>query len=384
MSRPSYMVVAGRTDQRSNILGSLKDRLLRNGLALDVAPLEIPSTLKFGSFDDLIRLADQSSSYDSRIADTFKNVDRVAKDVNVSNEIIVNLGANQRVSHEVHIAHFEWDDTKYPRTRPVRDNVDSLVSSCLKHADEIRSKSYSFTETKNLINKVSAKTGLSYFQADMIDVLVPEVIRPEDLIESEHLTTVVVVVPSNKEKEFLNNYANISKFVAPTSAQKFAVPADRDGNLLYGVSIFKTIIDEFALGLKAMGCMYRKFSYDRDAYDLLCQKRIALEGQRSSEESNLIALCQAALGDIWVSWVHLKGFRAFCEATLRFGVNSPWSAFVIKLPSGGGNDVKVRDALDSIFDGEHNKKAHEDHNIPREFAGDLGGSDNYMTLPLFG
>lgn len=90
------MVIAGKSEERSNILNSLKDRLCRTGLCLDVTPLHVPSSLKFGAFDDLIRLADQSSVYDTKVAEVFKSIDRVGKDISGTSEISVNLGANQK------------------------------------------------------------------------------------------------------------------------------------------------------------------------------------------------------------------------------------------------------------------------------------------------
>lgn len=283
----------------------------------------------------------------------------------------------------MYISQFEWDDTKYPRTRPVKDNVDVLVSGALKNGDEVRSKSYAFSEIKNLIQKLSPKTSMGHMQSELIDVLTPEVVSEDDFIETEHLTSIVVVVPSSREKDFLAKYAYAAEFVVPESAQKFRVPQDRDGNILYRVILFKTVIDEFASKVKAQcGAIYRKFSYSEEAYERLSRQRAQIEAQRGSEESSLLQLCKSSLADVWVSWVHLKGFRCFCESTLRFGVNSEWESFVLKLPA-NFNENKVRDTLDHIY-GIGKDEKNDEHAIPREFAGDLGGADNYMTLPIFG
>lgn len=62
---------------------------------------------------------------------------------------------------------------------------------------------------------------VSFANAELVDVLTPEIVSPGDFIEKEHLTTVLVIVPRGQDKEFLATYEKSDKNVVPRSAKQF-------------------------------------------------------------------------------------------------------------------------------------------------------------------
>lgn len=64
--------------------------------------------------------------------------------------------------------------------------------------------------------------GTTLSNADMTEILTPDVVAADDFVTKEHLTTVLVIVPRGGEKEFLDSYERVDPFVVPRSAKKFS------------------------------------------------------------------------------------------------------------------------------------------------------------------
>lgn len=62
--------------------------------------------------------------------------------------------------------------------------------------DEVRIKTAAFNETKQSHAAACKKDAANFLQRDLVDVLTPEKVSDDDFIETEHLKTVVAVVPS--------------------------------------------------------------------------------------------------------------------------------------------------------------------------------------------
>ena len=93
------------------------------------------------------------------------------------------------------------------------------------HGDEeVRNKATQYSDLKTQLNATTKKDSGSLVQKDLIDVLTPDVVRPDDFINTEYLTTVVVIVARGAEKDWLSFYEYSTEFVAPKSTKKF--PAD--------------------------------------------------------------------------------------------------------------------------------------------------------------
>lgn len=95
-----------------------------------------------------------------------------------------------------------------------------------------------------------------------------------NLSSSEYLEIVYVAVPKNLEKEFNSKYERLSSMVVPRSASKLT--AD-DEFVLYNVTIFKKVKEEFAQKCREEKFQVRDFTYDAAVVDKQKQELQELE-----------------------------------------------------------------------------------------------------------
>merc|ERR1712070_739138 len=156
----------------------------------------------------------------------------------------------------------------------------------------------------------------------------------DDFFETEHMTTVCVIVSRGNDKDFLAKYETFCDDVVPGSAKHFSKLNDKDGNMLFRVVLFKTGVEAFKKSCREKRFVPRDFEYSKDGYATLLKTRADLEEQTSSMLQKLKELCQAAWSDVMVAWIHVKAMRIFVECILRFGMPAQFGAYIVSPKSG--------------------------------------------------
>lgn len=353
----SYLLLACHRGEESKeaILSVLKSRVA--SYVKEVSLFQVPENLKFGTFDSLIKLMDDLAKFDAQVETVVRRIERQMLDLDQNADFKV-LFRQKTMTVESYIRSFVWDETKFPRNRALADNLGSLMQNVQRIDEDVKNKAYQFSDSKTAIqNNSKAKgVGLSLVSADLVDILTPEVVRPGDFIEKEHLVTVLVVVPGDSEKEFLESYEGIHEFVVPRSAKKFekiergkVLPiSDKDGASLWRVLIFKSALEQFAAGCKKLKMTVREFRYSPEAYHEQQQLSSSLQTELQKQEAGLKRHCAAAFSDALLAWMHLKSMRIFVEAILRYGVPPNFAGFVVK-PTSAKSLPKLRTALGEVF-----------------------------------
>lgn len=343
----AYWIVACSASEqpREAIYSILRSRIQNNSLASDSAVLDVPKELKFGSFDDLIRMADDLIKHDSTCEQVVRRLERQVLEIDPSAELKV---IYQRITMTVdqYLHRFVWDEGRYPKSRQMRDNIEMLISTITRIDDEVRVKAGAFNETKQSHATASRKDATNFTQRDLIDVLTPEKVANDDFVDTEHLTTVAVVVPSGLEDMWLNTYEGLDSFVVPRSTKKFP-GTDKEGNTLWKVTIFKSSLEAFRSAARAKRFIIREFKYNPNALSTKLEERSKLEAEKNKQESFMSRVCLASFSDACIAWVHIKTMRVFVEAVLRFGVPPNFATFLIKPCH--SKEKKLRKELDDIF-----------------------------------
>jgi V-type H+-transporting ATPase subunit C len=231
---------------------------------------------------------------------------------------------------EDYVSKFSWDEIKYPRSRSVQDNIQAILTSIQKLDEEIKVKTQQYTDAKQHAALYARKDQASHIQRDLVDLLTPENVKDGDFVYSEHLTTLIVVVPRGADNEFINHYHNFDQYVVPGSAERISAD-DKEGNSLWRVVMFKSAIDAFKTACRTHRYTVREFIFDGKKYGEIVQARQQSEIDIKTHEANLRRVCQAAFSDAMVAWIHMKAVRTFVEAVLRYGVPPNFGAFLIKV-----------------------------------------------------
>jgi len=249
---------------------------------------------------------------------------------------------------EDYVNKFSWDEIKYPRSRSVQDNIQAILTTVQKLDEEIKIKTQQYTDSKQQAALYARKDQVSHIQRDLVDLLTPETVKSDDFVYSEHLITLIVVVPRGADAEFVNHYHGFDQYVVPGSAERIAAD-DKEGNSLWRVVMFRSAVDAFKTACRTHRYTVRDFVYDSKKYTEIIQARGKSESDVKSQEMSLRRVCQAAFSDALVAWIHMKAIRTFVEAVLRYGVPPNFGAFLIKIGKHASKSAKLRSELVQVF-----------------------------------
>ena len=307
----------------------------------------MPENLKFGSFDSLIKLVDDLTKYDSQVESVVRRVERQVCDMDSSVELTV-ISQRSEVPVDEYLVRFRWDDVKYPRARSLQDNLQVLLSGVQRIDEEVKNKSQLYSDAKQQASVLSRKDQVSHIQRDLVDVLIPETVSVDDFVYTEHLTTLVVVVPRGADADFVNLYSTFDEYIVPESGKRVS-PDDKEGNSLWRVVMFKTAVDGFKTHCRQHRFTVRDFVYESHKYEEVLGARNNADLELKKQESIVRKICQAAFSDAMVAWVHLKAIRTFVESVLRFGVPPNFGAYLICKPN-SSKMGKIRNDLSQVFE----------------------------------
>ncbi|EEA06592.1 vacuolar ATP synthase subunit C, putative [Cryptosporidium muris RN66] len=343
--------------------------LKKVGQNIEVMQFDIPFSLKFGAFDDLVRLADELIKHDTGIEVVLRRVERMALDLDPTMELRIIW---QRSSYTIkqYLCHFSWDHAKFPKERSMHENLNALLQGIQKLDTDLRSKSSQFNEIKqavlnnlgkdfnsnsNIQSSNGSGSGVKLTNGllttkDLIDVITPDVIDESDILFTEHISTVFVVVPKGQHDSFLKYYERSDPYVVPKSAKFIPKIIDKEGNELVRVFLFQSSMESFKQNCKSRKFTVRDdFHYSQEKYRTLMENRKKLVQEKGKQEKYLKRMCFASFSDIFISWLHIKAMRCFVEAVLRYGVPPQFASFLIRMDVSSSKFAKAKNVVETTF-----------------------------------
>lgn len=146
----SYQILAchGGSGSKDQLYQNLKDRV--TNVCDEVCRFSVPDQLKFGSFDSLIKLMDDLSKQDAAVEAILRKVERQMLELDATCEFKV-LFRQKTMSVESYVRSFQWDDTKFPRTRSLGENLAQLTTTIGRVDEDVKNKAYSYTDVKTVL-----------------------------------------------------------------------------------------------------------------------------------------------------------------------------------------------------------------------------------------
>lgn len=321
-----WIVAAGGGDV--NYLQNLKSR----GIFGAPTNFNVPD-LKFGSFDNLVRLTDDLQKNDGQVDTILHRLERQYLELD-PNAVFKVRTRREEKDFSQYANTFQWDEGMFSKERTIGDNLEGLMKKISKIDEEARNKTAQYNELKSQRGAVAKKDAANLLTKELVDVLTPGVVvekgsAEDDFIYTDHLTTVCVVLPRGAEKDFLKCYERLAKGVVPQSARQFTQVTDKDKNTVWRVVLFKSGADEFRRACREKKFLPREFTYDKKAYEALQRNRDEAEKAVNQQHQVVTALYKAAWSDTAVAWMHVKAMRVFVESVLRFGSKAKFQAFVL-------------------------------------------------------
>jgi V-type H+-transporting ATPase subunit C len=242
------------------------------------------------------------------------------------------MSQTKSIPFDKYLREWRWDDAKYPKMRGLQNNLTLLLSTANKLEEEARTKSSQYNDLKNAQTAMQKKDSGSLVARDLTDVLTPDRVEEDDFINTQHLTTLVVILPQSNVEAFLKSYEIYAENVVPRSAKQFTkVPKSEDGTQVWRVVLFRSSVDAFmkkSREEKQGTC--RQFEYSVSTYEKVKTQREELKKECERQDKMMYHFCKASLSDVLVAWVHIKAMRIFVESVLRFGVPPNFASFIIQ------------------------------------------------------
>lgn len=292
-------------------------------------------TLRVGTLDSLIAVADAITRDDKTLEATAERVLRQYRELSPSGDIPLVEG----VDLLEYVTDFEWDEAKFTSTDSLSDIRKAIVEQVMRLEEDMKIRSNEYTTSKQQLTSIERKA-----QGNLMTRSLQTIVEEKHVISSDHLTTIFVVFPAYNEQEFLESYEQLTEFVVPRSANK--VVADSE-YCLYGVVLFKTSVEKFKAACRDKRYTARDFVFDKDAISKSAEEELRLKDLVEEQQVTFTKWSETAFAETFIAMVHLKVLRAFAESVLRYGL--PVNFDVALLLPKGRSESRLRSSLNEMF-----------------------------------
>ncbi|CAG4966341.1 unnamed protein product [Colias eurytheme] len=244
-----------------------------------------------------------------------------------------------------YLTRFQWDMAKYPIKQSLR-NIADIISKQVGQIDaDLKVKSSAYNALKGNLQNLEKKQTGSLLTRNLADLVKKE----HFILDSEYLTTLLVIVPKSMFNDWNANYEKITNMIVPRSSQ--LIHQDNDYGL-FTVTLFKKVVEEFKLHARERKFVVREFSYNEQ--DLAAGKNeiTKLVTDKKKQFGPLVRWLKVNFSECFCAWIHVKALRVFVESVLRYGLPVNFQAAVL-VPS-RKSSKKLRDVLQQLY-------AHLDH-----------------------
>jgi hypothetical protein len=110
------------------------------------------------------------------------------------------------VSPSEYVQNFKWDAARFPLNSDLQTLNQIIVDLTQQYAEDLKKSWSKYSETKTALVTLRRKN-----QGSLLLRPLSGIIDPDDCIEGEYLSSLMIVVPEPREHEFLNTYASLAR-----------------------------------------------------------------------------------------------------------------------------------------------------------------------------
>ncbi|XP_023179505.1 V-type proton ATPase subunit C isoform X1 [Drosophila hydei] len=297
--------------------------------------------LKVGTLDQLVGLSDDLGKLDAYVEQITRKVAMYLGEVleDQRDKLHENLQANNTELPQ-YLTRFQWDMAKYPIKQSLR-NIADIISKQIGQIDgDLKTKSQAYNNLKgNLQNLEKKKTG-SLLTRNLADLVKKE----HFILDSEYLTTLLVIVPKAMANDWLTNYEKITDMIVPRSSQ--LIKEDPDYSL-FNVTLFKKVTEEFKLHARERKFIVRDFVYNEEELAAGKNEMTKLMTDKKKQFGPLVRWLKVNFSEAFCALIHVKALRVFVESVLRYGLPVNFQAILIE--PNKKSVKRLRDVLNQLY-----------------------------------
>ncbi|XP_026160126.1 V-type proton ATPase subunit C 1-B [Mastacembelus armatus] len=320
----------------STSVEKLKHTIAKTNLAT-CCKFSIPD-LKVGILDSLLSVSDDLSKIDTQIESVIKKTCQCMKEVmeQASDKVLENTLANG-VDLMSYVTTFQWDKAKYSTALPLSILADIINKEISQVETELKSQAAGYNSVKMNLQSLEHKLEGNLQTRSMIDV-----VKKEDLVVSEYLTTLLVVVTRANYLQWEGTYESLSEFVVPRSSRKLY--EDEEGGV-FAVTLFKRSVLDFKAKAQERKFTVREYSFDVEQQ--MQQEMKRLDVNKKEQYGVFVRWLKMHFSEMFIAWIHLKALRVFVESVLRYGLPVNYQALLLQTNKKGSK--RLRKELSLLF-----------------------------------
>lgn len=297
--------------------------------------------LKVGTLDQLVGLSDDLGKLDSFVDSVTRKVAAYLGEVleDQRDKLHENLMANNS-DLPSYITRFQWDMAKYPIKQSLR-NIADIISKQIGQIDaDLKTKSNAYNQLKSNLQNMEKKQTGSLLTRNLADLVKKE----HFILDSEYLTTLLVIVPKNNFNEWQAGYEKLTDMIVPRSSQ--LITQDNDYGL-FTVSLFKKVVEEFKLHAREKKFVVREFTYNEEELAAGKNEITKLVLDKKKQFGPLVRWLKVNFSECFCAWIHVKALRVFVESVLRYGLPVNFQAML--LHPNKKNTKRLREVLNQLY-----------------------------------
>uniref|UniRef100_A0A8R7QCW5 V-type proton ATPase subunit C n=1 Tax=Triticum urartu TaxID=4572 RepID=A0A8R7QCW5_TRIUA len=214
------------------------------------------------------------------------------------------------LSVDDYISMFLWDEKKYCLESPIKGLVSIINSEISNVKSDMKVKRAKYDDVQRKLRAVNRKQGVvSLQEIDFYSLL-----QPEDMVFSEHLVTLLVIVPITSQKEWLSTYEFLDPLVVPRSTKK--IYEDQE-SALYTITLFAKAVPNFKDRAWKKHFQVSDFMFSPEAYERRKQGIQELVHDQEVTKASLLQWLYGSYSEVFSRWMHVVTMLVFSESRLR-------------------------------------------------------------------
>uniref|UniRef100_A0A1B0BH61 V-type proton ATPase subunit C n=1 Tax=Glossina palpalis gambiensis TaxID=67801 RepID=A0A1B0BH61_9MUSC len=223
----------------------------------------------------------------------------------------------------IYLIRFQWDMAKYPIKQSLR-NIADIISKQIGQIDgDLKTKATAYNNLKGNLQNLEKKQTGSLLTRNLADL----VKKDHFILDSEYLTTLLVIVPKIHCQEWIANYEKITDMIVPRSST--LITQDND-YCLYNVTLFKKVAEEFKLHAREKKFIVRDFVYNEEELTAGKNEITKLITDKKKQFGPLVRWLKVNFSEAFCALIHVKALRVFVESVLRYGLPVNFQAILIQ------------------------------------------------------
>jgi len=302
---------------------------------------------KLGNFDNMMMNYEAVSKIETQVEHLLKRIQKAYLDVEPKADLEkmkIDSKDHGAVDSATFVVKFTWDDSKYPRNQQLADLLKIITQRINTVDNNIKNKLQAYQDSKNAVATLGKKDTGTILTRNLNEVFVTNKhIKPTDFINTEHLQTMIAIVPEREAPKWNAEYESMNEYIVPKSSKELPVGSEVGPYKLFRFVFLRKMAEDIINEAKNRKITVREFTYDTAEIHRREEQKNKMNTQITSDVDSLKETCVNSFKDIYSTYAHVKFLKVVIDSQMRFGSAEDYQVLVVKVNK--GREKRIHDGL---------------------------------------